>query len=256
MAAAPRFRSYSRSAQISGNSRTVKYVFSDNSVARDGHTIASAGWQLANFKNNPVFLWAHDAGALPIGKVIDIAASSTALIGTVEYATPDAYPFADTVYQLVRGGFLNATSVSWNPLTWSYSQDKARPGGIDFKTQELLEVSQVPVPALPGALATARARGINTAPIFQWAERLLDKGGTTPFPRSKLEALRTAAKMPAPAPKVRTPFTPVNDLEEREARVRAHQLRNLLADRKLGLIKTGTVVERAEYARKLHAAFS
>src|SRR5208282_2406240 len=92
------------------------------------------------------------------------------------------------------GGFLNATSVAWLPREWKFSEDRARPGGVDFSKVELLEVSQVPVPALPTALATARRCGIDTRPIFAWAERMLDTNGFQAIPRVELELLRRAAR--------------------------------------------------------------
>lgn len=177
-------------------SRIIHYTFSDESVARDGHTISTAGWQLDAFLVNPVFLWAHQADQPPIGRVVEISRSAGVLRGSVEYVDPDISPFADSIYRMVKGGFLNATSVSWMPLEWRYSTDKTRMGGIDFLRQELLEISQAPVPALPSALVTARAAGIDTAPIFAWAERLLDSGGLIAVPRAQLEELRRAAKMP------------------------------------------------------------
>jgi hypothetical protein len=175
--------------------RTVDYVFSDESVARDGDTIRTAGWDLAAYLANPVFLWAHDSSAPPIGKVIEIGAVGAELRGTVSYAEADEYPFADTIYRLTQGGFLNATSVSWLPRKWRQSADKSRPGGIDFLEQELLEISAVPVPALSTALATARGAGIDTTPIFEWASRALDLGGFAAVPRAELESLRKEAKM-------------------------------------------------------------
>jgi HK97 family phage prohead protease len=151
---------------------------------------------------NPVFLWAHQSDELPIGKVVDIEVNGGMLNGTVEYADADLNPFGDMVYRLVKAEYLNAVSVSWNPLDWRMSTDKNRPRGIDFKMVDLLEVSQVPVPALATALATARAAGIDTAPLYQWAERLLDGGGMVVIPRTELEMLRREAKMPA-APKTK-----------------------------------------------------
>jgi hypothetical protein len=179
------------------NGRIIRYMFSDDSVARDNHTIATAGWQLDNYLRNPVFLWAHDASQLPIGKVVDVGVRGGKLMGDVEYLERDAYPFADTVYQMVRGGFLNATSVSWMPIEYRFSQDKGRAGGIDFLKQELLEVSQVPVPAMPSALVTARAAGIDTQPMHEWLERALDTGGLEMVSRAELQALRRSAKMPS-----------------------------------------------------------
>src|SRR5437016_2777821 len=81
--------------------RIIRYLFSDPSVARDRHTIT--GWTLDNFRANPVFLWAHQGKEPPIGKVVEIedATRNGRLVGSVEYAERDLYPFADTVFQLV-----------------------------------------------------------------------------------------------------------------------------------------------------------
>jgi phage head maturation protease len=193
---APRgFRAAATPDLANSSGRIIRYVFSTPEVARDFHTIR--GWDLANYLTNPVFLWAHDSKGLPIGKVIEIDDVSGRLTGSVEYAEAEISPFADTVYRLVKGRYLNATSVSWDPIKWRFATDKSRPGGIDFDLVDLLEISQVPVPALPGALATARAEGIDTGPIFQWAEQVLDGGGMLIVPRDELEDLRRAAKMPA-----------------------------------------------------------
>jgi len=180
---------------VEDGSRVVRYMFSTPEVARDRHTIAA--WDLVNFRKNNIFLWCHDSKSPPIGKVVDLADNRGVLTGSVQYAERDEYEFADTIYKLVRGGYINATSVSWNPLEWSWSKDRSRPGGIDFALAELLEVSQVPVPALPNALATARAAGIDTGPLYQWAEQVLDSGGMLLVPRAEIEALRREAKMPS-----------------------------------------------------------
>lgn len=175
------------------NGRMVRYTFSTPDVARDRHTIAA--WNLANFNKNPVFLWAHESDKPPIGKIVDMVDNRGTLTGTVQYATAEEYDFADTIFRLVRGGYINAVSVSWNPLEWEWSKDRSRPGGIDFKLAELLEVSQVPVPAHPDALATARTAGINLEPLREWAEKILDDGKTLIIPRNQIEALWREAKM-------------------------------------------------------------
>lgn len=181
--------------------RIIRYRFSTPKVARDQHTIGA--WKLDNYRKNPVFLWAHDTRGLPIGKVLDdLVDNDGYLDGSVEYAERDINPFADTVFQLVRGGYVNAVSTSWDPLKWKFSTDRSRPGGIDFELVDLLELSQVPVPAVPEALATARTAGIDTGPVFDWASRLLEEGDMVAVSRDELEALRREAKMPArPKPK-------------------------------------------------------
>lgn len=186
-----------RVAEISADqSRLIRYVFSDPSVARDGHTIAADAWRLDNFKRNPVFLWAHDSGQPPIGRVVEIGRRGENLVGAVEYARPEDYPFADTIFRLTKGGFLNATSVGWLPLDWSRSTDRNRPGGLDFTDVELIEISQVPVPAAPGALVTAREAGINLSPFVDWLDRTLDAPAAPGTSRKELEMLRQAAGAP------------------------------------------------------------
>jgi HK97 family phage prohead protease len=182
--------------------RCIRYCFSDASVGRDMHTIASDAWDLTNFQRNPVFLWAHLDDELPVGRVENLATEAGRLVGQVRYAD---HAFADTVYQLVKGNFLNATSTGWLPLEWRAAKDRARPGGLDFTRVELLEISQVPVPALPTALVTARSAGIDTRPLFDWAERLLDQGNFAVIGKPELENLRKAARMPVPKSKTAPP---------------------------------------------------
>ncbi len=190
---------YSRLAtgqpEVATGSRLVRYVFSSGEVARDGHTIAPNGWALDAFRANPVALFAHDSSAPPVGRVTEIGVSAGALRGAITFADAETYPFADTVYRLVKGGYLSAASVSWMPLEWRYSTDKSRMGGIDFIRQELLEVSVVPVPSDTSALVTARSSGIDLAPLGEWAERALDQKLELPhLPRARIEALYRAAR--------------------------------------------------------------
>jgi hypothetical protein len=190
----PFLRAVARPIQRSNSSgRIIRYRFSTPQVARDLHTIAA--WKLDNFRSNPVFLWAHDKKAPPIGKVVEVEDSKGYLDGSVEYVDRDTYPFADTIFQLVRGGYLNAVSTCWDPLEWKPTTDRSRPGGIDFKLVDLLELSQVPVPALPAAVAAARAAGIEVRPIGVWAERALDQRNSA-MSQTSLLNLRQAAGVP------------------------------------------------------------
>jgi HK97 family phage prohead protease len=198
--------SQARAALAAASGRSVPYILSTPAVARDNHTIALDGWNLVAFRANPVFLWCHDSSEPPIGRITDVAVSDGALRGSVTYADAETYPFADTIFRLVKGNFLNAVSVSWDPLKWDYSKDRNRPGGIDFTEVELREVSQVPVPCDTGAIATARARGLDTGPLFDWAGRALDLGAAAPLPRPQLEALRRSSQTAAQARRVVSVF--------------------------------------------------
>lgn len=184
----------SGTVQADAASRVVNYTFSDESVGRDGHIVRADAWQLSNFEKNPVFLWAHDDSQPPIGRVFGLNTQARALHGGVRYAETD---FADTIYQLVRGGFLSAVSTSWQPLAFDRMSDGT---GLIFTDVDLLEISQVPIPALPTALATARGR-VGLKPLYEWAERALDTGRLGAVDRSVVEAVCRAAR-PARTPSV------------------------------------------------------
>ena len=157
-----------------GEGRTVKFAVSKNTVDRDGDTIKQTGWVLDNFKKNPVVIFGHDYKSLPIAKSLSIETIKNQLVSVAEFATKEIYPFADTVYQMIKGGFLNATSVGFKPL--AYEQNDER-GGYDFLKQELLEYSVVPIPSNPDALVQARDAGIDTTLLKEWAEKVLDTFG-------------------------------------------------------------------------------
>ena len=152
--------------------RTIEFVASTESEDRHGDIIRVAGWKLDNYLKNPVFLWAHRASDPPIGKTLSvkIEANPAALVHLVEFADRATYPFADTIYRLYKGKFINATSVGFMPLETPkrrYGEDEEFLG-YDFTSQELLELSGVPVPANQDALARAVNKGVLSGNDAQW----------------------------------------------------------------------------------------
>jgi HK97 family phage prohead protease len=185
------------SEQVAGEDRRRRFCFSDGSVDRMGDTIDPEGWDITDYAANPVALWAHDSMQPPIGRSHDVAVKGGRLMGDIEFIPPETYPFAETIFQMVVGGFLNAVSVGFLPIEYSFVEnDPERGWGIDFKRQQLLEISLCPIPANPNALAEARAKGIDLRPLTEWAEKLLDGGGKVMVPKAELQRLRKAAKEP------------------------------------------------------------
>ena len=152
--------------------RAIRFVVSRNTVDRDNDTIDQKGWNLDSFRKNPVVPFAHDYRSLPVAKAVDTSIEDGALISTAVFPTRDIYPFGDTVYQMIREGFLNAVSVGFRPKKHEVNKDR---GGFDFLEQELLEYSIVPVPSNPEALVQARSKGIDITPIKSWAIKALDE---------------------------------------------------------------------------------
>ena len=137
----------------------------ENTEDRDGDVIKASGWELDNYKKNPIIMWAHKYDKPPIGKAISVSVSKGKLIFQVKFADFQTYPFADTIYKLCKGGFLNATSVGFIPKEWEIGKKENDPIRT-YTKQELLELSIVPVPSNPDALVTARDNKVITIKEF------------------------------------------------------------------------------------------
>jgi len=150
----------------------IGFVISTASIDREGDIIVPDGWDLENYKQNPVVLWAHDYHTPPIGKAIDVSVKDGVLVATDRFTPEDINPFGAMIYRMVKGGFLKATSVGFKPVEWTYNEDHR---GYDFARSELLEHSVVPVPANPEALVMASAAGIDMRPMREWVSKILDR---------------------------------------------------------------------------------
>ena len=131
-------------AEVKGED-IIGAVASSGSMDRDGDIVMAAGWQLDNFKKNPVLLWAHDSRELPIGKITDIGILGNELRFNAQFASKES-EFAKQVADLMKGGFLNAFSVGFMPKQFG-------PNG-EINNMELLEISVVNVPANQEALTS------------------------------------------------------------------------------------------------------
>lgn len=168
----------------------LDFVASDESLDRYGEVIQAGGWQLDNYRRNPVFQNAHQYGDIlfTLGRALitEIRSgtptaggaasqrSSSYLYQRIQFAV-EANPVARIAYDLYRGKFLNAVSVGFIPIRWqdadgqersarSGTPDRSARSEADFAArsfrrrylqQELLEVSAVGIPANPNALVQA-----------------------------------------------------------------------------------------------------
>jgi len=142
----------------------LAFVASDDTQDRYDEVIDPAGWQLENYKRNPVFQNSHRYGDVifTLGKslVTEVreVGGRKALYQEIEFAT-EINPMAKIAYGLYQGGFLSAVSVGFIP-------DQIEPAGVGateprriYRKQELLELSAVSIPANPNALALALKGG-------------------------------------------------------------------------------------------------
>ena len=110
---------------------------------RQGEIVKQAGWNLKNFKNNPVLLYMHDH-AKPIGKAtrIWVDKSGTKPLLKFKGFISDATDELKGYKKLVEDGILNSFSVGFRPLEID---------GNEITKAELFEISLVSVPANPEA---------------------------------------------------------------------------------------------------------
>jgi HK97 family phage prohead protease len=166
-------KSYSVGVKQVG-ARTLQFVASTEDIDRDGEVLKADGWILDNWKKNPSFCWAHQYAEPTIGKGIDVQIIDKQLVITVEFADAETYPFADTIYKLYLGGFLNAVSVGFIPIEWETGGKKDGDPKKIYTKQELLEVSAVPVPSNPDALQQARSAKIITLKEMRMVKKALE----------------------------------------------------------------------------------
>lgn len=172
--------------------RALDFVISTDAVDRMGDTIAVDGWNLANYRKNPVVLWAHDNYMHPIAKASNIRVEDGKLKARAHFVAaevPHIGPVADCTLQLLKGGFLSAVSVGFIPVKYAFSEEDGRTWGIDFLEQELLEFSVCPIPANPEALIEGRSAGIDIAPIKEWATKWLTGEGLSVIGTDRLAAI-------------------------------------------------------------------
>jgi len=157
--------------QVAENDRVLNFVISNETVDSYNDVVKADGWDLSRYQKNPVVLWAHDGRQPPVAKALDIGIQGKNLVASAEFADAETYAFADTIYRLLKGRFLRATSVGFFPREWTYDEER---GGYNLIKNELFEFSVVPVPANPEALQMALKSGIDCAPLRDWAEMTLD----------------------------------------------------------------------------------
>jgi hypothetical protein len=186
--------------------RTLTFTISTADVDRDNDTVNVAGWDLDNFNKAGSVLWAHNPDLPPVAKPVKTwrarGEGSYVLKSTAQFTPPDMpHPFGEgfghSIYRMYNEGYMRAVSVGFLPREWDMNEERNVTGraGTDFKRQELLEFSTVPVPSNPQALVEVHGKGINIVPIGNWAAAALDLGQPVPnVSRKDIEAVYRIAR--------------------------------------------------------------
>ncbi|MCA1989050.1 MAG: HK97 family phage prohead protease [Desulfarculus sp.] len=183
--------------QVDDAARTFWAVASTGQVDRQGDLIEPTGWDFANFLKNPVIPWAHDYAAPPVAKALALRVDGDRLLFQAQFPTAQEYAFADTIYQLYRGGYLRAFSVGFAPLQSELvvHQINGRAlTGTRYLKQELYEISCVTLPANPQALAQLGRKAGDSPSLLELMLEPPSPAGDSPRPTQPSPAVLAAAK--------------------------------------------------------------
>ncbi|MTI49462.1 MAG: hypothetical protein FH761_16640 [Firmicutes bacterium] len=163
--------------------RIIRFIASTENTDRDDDIIEVAGWELEEYKKNPVFLDFHDWFKAPLGKCINIIKDITAkqLIMDIKFPTIDELSsdgknisehakYIDTIYMMYKNKYMNAVSVGFEPIEAEQRDPNNMFSGNKFKKQTLLELSAVSIPANADAVAIMRSKGFNQKQINKFTK--------------------------------------------------------------------------------------
>ncbi len=151
---------------VNEETRTLVVKISTSTPDRSDDVVVPKGMVSTNYLTNPVVAFAHNYAGLSIGKTTEIQATDDAIIAKVEFVPKGVYPLADQLFEMYKGGFMNAWSIGFIPKKWVDKQD----GGRQFDEWELLEYSAVLVPDNPEALTLLRSKGIDPDKLIKQQE--------------------------------------------------------------------------------------
>jgi HK97 family phage major capsid protein/HK97 family phage prohead protease len=138
----------------------LEFVLSDATVDSYGDVIDPDGWDLKNFKKNPIALFGHSSG-FPIGTWSNVRVEGGKLLGKLSLAARGTSARLDELIALVEQGILRAVSVGFMPIKADPIDPKEPYGPQRYLRQELRECSLVSVPANPAALAVAKSLNVS-----------------------------------------------------------------------------------------------
>lgn len=134
----------------------MDFVMSTESEDRSGDVIVQSGWNLKDFRKNPIALFAHDHQKV-VGTWSNVRVEGKRLIGRLNLAARGTSQIVDEVRNLIEQRILKAVSVGFSAQDYEMIEVGGRwEGGIKFLKTTLHECSVVAVPANQEALALAK----------------------------------------------------------------------------------------------------
>lgn len=180
---------------------------SKGTLDRDDEIIDPAGWQLQNFKKNPVIPLFHNYSGFPVAKSIwtkqEPKDKPIGILFKPQFAET---ALGMEAFYLYQNGYMNAFSVGFDPVEWEadgqqyskakdgdfaiwckgYEQQKKKKPRCKYLKQDLLEISGVLVPAHPDALIEARSH-VSTPELTKYLDMMIEKQSEPEMVKLKAE---------------------------------------------------------------------
>jgi HK97 family phage prohead protease len=133
-----------------GDGAELDFIATDETLDRYGEIVKLDGWELANYRANPVVLDSHNYWSVAsiLGRSQEVLITEGKMRNRVKFAMDN--PLGAIAYKMAKAGFIKSESVGFIPLEWKNGVGPNEPRRTYLKS-ELLEISLVSVPANPGA---------------------------------------------------------------------------------------------------------
>ena len=140
--------------------RTIEFVFSDETRDSYGTVFTASGWDLDRFNKNGIALFNHNSYSDNPDMAIGSARAwveGKQLLGSITFESGDLNTLADTVFRKFLGGTYKGVSIRFNPLErGAYGVGAEAADGANstyyIGKRELIEISVVPIPSNKNAL--------------------------------------------------------------------------------------------------------
>ena len=141
-------------ADIKLEGESFQWVLSDMTLDRDMERMDPTGWDLKEYRKNPIVLFGHNSWVPAIGLIKNLKKPSEEkgqLIGTVVFDESGNDPLALSVASKVRLGILSKGSVGFRVKMIEILEDQRDGTRLIHRKMELMEFSIVNIPANPSA---------------------------------------------------------------------------------------------------------
>jgi hypothetical protein len=146
--------------------RLIRFTASTEEEDRDGDIMVASGCIFKNFARNPQFLGFHNYHDFPLGVpkswgidqakkqvYIDVYFPTIEELSTDPSLASEKAKLVDFTYRCYKTKMLNAVSIGFDPVDEEKKIGGVKPFGHRITSWELIELSAVPIPSNPGALA-------------------------------------------------------------------------------------------------------